>query len=122
MRTRVEVESLTPAQEEYLLKHLPDSREFPPNVVKMCVQFELSAGVVQHVEMAPREFIGLFAQLSLIGAGMTDSLEIDPVIAGVFARHVEPGHIGPCWSDCNRPEHGSTCKCVEGEFYCGCPQ
>ena len=65
MRTRIKVTDLSLTQWDWLQDHLPESREFGPDAVRMCVEFELTAELSpRHVEMPPREFVALMTTLA----------------------------------------------------------
>lgn len=68
MRTTIKVEDLSLAQWDWLKDHLPESREFGPNTVRMCVEFDLSGRyeIPRHVEMPPREFVVLVNTLAKV--------------------------------------------------------
>lgn len=65
MRTRIKVGDLTIRQWDWLQDNLPDSQEFPPNAVRVCVVFELTAELSpRHVEMTARRFVALMTTLA----------------------------------------------------------
>ena len=86
MRVTIGLDQLTPAQWSWLHENLPQERRFADNTIRMCV----TIGEDQHVEMAPREFIGMLGQLQLIEQAGMVSDDIEALISAVFAQHSEP--------------------------------
>lgn len=83
MRTTIKVADLSLAQWAWLNLNLPESREFSPDDVRMCVTLELTAEQSPiHVEMPPREFVVLVERLRLVGfvpVADTGGLEVETV-------------------------------------------
>lgn len=114
VRTKIEVSDLTSGQWEWLAEHLPETREFGPNAVRTCVTFVTEVAgtevTIAHVEMAPREFIGLMAQLQIIGrtaeAILTPDVLPENYVAQVMHLMNVPAHQCPCGSDgCTSGQH-----------------
>lgn len=66
MRTRIAVAELSPGQWDWLRRNLPQPRDFATDAIRMCVVFELEPGVEQHLELNPREFVGLMTRLHVV--------------------------------------------------------
>ena len=66
MRTRIVVAELSPGQWDWLRRNLPKPRDFATDAIRMCVVFELEPGVEQHLELNPREFVGLMTRLHVV--------------------------------------------------------
>lgn len=87
MRVTIGLDQLTPAQWAWLHENLPVAGSWGQNTIRMCV----TIGEDRHVEMPPREFIGLLGQLQLIEkSGSTAGQDIEALISAVFAQHSEP--------------------------------
>lgn len=104
MRTTIKVADLSLAQWAWLNLNLPESREFSPDDVRMCVTLELTAEQSPiHVEMPPREFVVMVERLRQVG---------QPLPNPISAREVQDleNRPGPRACGHHNPPHLYNCR------------
>lgn len=68
LRTQITVSDLTEDQFERIDQRLLTSYEIPAAGPRLCVVFELVAGIERHAEMPAQEFALLMTELAMVGA------------------------------------------------------